>query len=212
MNYVGHAMAARWRRDEPGFVLGSMLPDFASMCGARLREAEPEPVAAGVAFHHRSDAVFHGSSAFTRLCASARAQLQADGVGRYVAMAAAHVGIELLLDGIWLDDPAVGAAYLRAIEHTDRLAPDALRWGRDEHGPRFERLCAHLRQAGSPEAYRDPDEVGRRVGRILARRPRLAPGPDDEPRLRRWARHTRPQVAAAAPGLRDELLGALDDR
>lgn len=202
-------MVARWQRDEPGFVLGAMLPDLASMCGARLQEAVPEPLAAGVTFHHRSDAAFHDTAAFTELCAEARASLEAAGTGRYVAMAAAHVGIELLLDGVWLDEPGVDEAYLRAIAHTEELGTAALRWRRAEHGDRFSRLCERLRAWGSPDGYRDPDEVGRRLARILARRPRLAPGPGDEARLIAWAHEARPAVAAAAPRLREELADRL---
>ena len=66
----------------------------------------------------------------------------------------------------------------------------------------------HLHEAGSPQAYRDPDEVGRRLVRILSRRPRLAPAPGDEDRLIRWARAIRPAVILAAPSLRAELAKA----
>jgi hypothetical protein len=35
MNFFGHAKVALWRGDAAGFVLGAMLPDFASMAGTR---------------------------------------------------------------------------------------------------------------------------------------------------------------------------------
>lgn len=209
MNYVGHAMAATWVEDDPGFVLGSMLPDLASMCGARLREAEPRALAEGVAFHHRTDALFHGLPAFVSTCAAAREELEADGVERGVAMAAAHVGIELLLDGVWLDEPAVDRAYLAAIAHTERVPDEALTWRRPEHASRFAGLCERLRAWGSPTGYRDPEEVGRRLVRILSRRPRLTPRPGDEARLIRWARRARPQLEDVAPTIRRGLQRGL---
>lgn len=209
MNFVGHVMAALWERDDPAFVLGSMLPDFARMCDARLQGAEHEAVAAGIACHHRTDAAFHGTETFLALCARARVELQEAGVGRATAIGAAHVGIELLLDGRWLDEPRVDAAYLDALHFAGRLPAGALRWAAPEHEARFGRLCEHLRAAGSPGGYRDPDEVGRRLHRILSRRPRLAPGPHDEPRLRQWARRARPIVLEASVGLRQELLRGL---
>ena len=46
MNFFGHALAASWRSREPGFALGSMLPDFASMCGMRLDGASDAVTAA----------------------------------------------------------------------------------------------------------------------------------------------------------------------
>ena len=35
MNYLGHAAVATWRTSDRAFVLGAMLPDFATMIGAR---------------------------------------------------------------------------------------------------------------------------------------------------------------------------------
>ena len=203
-------MAALWRRDDPGFVLGSMLPDLTTMAGVRLREAGPAAVAAGVEFHHRTDAAFHRTAGFVELCAEARDAMRASGVERGVAMAAAHVGIELLLDGVWLDDPRVDDAYLRAIAHTETLPSDALRWRQPEHGSRFWVLCERMRAWGSPVAYRDPEEVGRRLVRILSRRPRLTPGPEDEPRLCSWARVARARVREAAPEIQQQLRDGLE--
>lgn len=209
VNFVGHAMAALWERDDPGFVLGAMLPDFATMCGARLVDASDGAIAAGVGFHHRTDGAFHGAPTFLRLCTEARHGLREAGVRRATALAAAHVGVELLLDGHWLDDPRVDAAYLDAIEHAVEMPRSALRWQGDDGAARFEGLCARLRAIGSPRAYRDAAEVGRRVERILAARPRLAPGPGDGERLVAWAVGARAGIVAAGPRVRAELRRAL---
>jgi hypothetical protein len=210
MNFVGHAMAARWEHDDPRFVLGAMLPDLAPMCGARLLAVDDEVLAAGVACHHRADAAFHQAPAFSALCAEARAWLRAAGLARGPVLAAAHVGVELLLDGCWLDDPAVDRAYLDAIAHATRLPAGAIVWAHDEHARRFTLLGERLHAAGSPRAYRDPVEVGLRLARILARRPRLSPAPGDEEQLVRWAEAARPGVIQAAPTLQAELRAGLN--
>lgn len=209
MNFVGHAMAARWEHDDPRFVLGAMLPDLAQMCGATLAAVDDDVLAAGVACHHRADAAFHATEGFAALCAEARGRLRAAGLARGPTLAAAHVGVELLLDGCWLDEPAVDAAYLAAVAHATRLPAPAVAWAHEEHARWFSALCARLHAAGSPRAYRDPDEVGRRLTRILARRPRLRPAPGDEERLVQWARAAHPTVWAAAPALRTELRAEL---
>lgn len=202
-------MAARWEHDDPRFVLGAMLPDLVQMGGARLLAVDDEVLAAGVACHHRADAAFHQAPGFAALCAEARAWLRAAGLARGPVLAAAHVGVELLLDGCWLDDPAVDRAYLDAIDHATRLPARAIAWAHDEHARRFAALSERLRAAGSPRGYRDPREVGLRLARILARRPRLAPAPGDEEHLVRWAESARPAVAQAAPALQAELRAGL---
>ncbi len=202
-------MVARWERDEPAFVLGAMLPDFAQMCRARVGDISHDAIAAGVRCHHRADSIFHDTATFLALCSQARSDLRAAGVGRATALAAAHVGIELLLDGCWLDDPGVDAAYLAAIDHTVSLPPRTLAWSTDEHAERFAHLCRRLQEAGSPRAYGNPTVVGQRLERILAQRPRLAPSPSDGPRLVQWAHRVQPAVIAAAETLREEVREGL---
>lgn len=202
-------MAAGWEHEDPRFVLGAMLPDLAPMCGAKVAAVDDEVLAAGVACHHRVDAAFHETAGFAALCTEARGQLRAAGLARGPVLAAAHVGVELLLDGCWLDEPAVDAAYLAAVAQAIRLPARAVTWAHEEHARRFAGLCERLHAAGSPRAYRDPVEVGLRLARILARRPRLRPAPGDEERLVQWAEAARPAVRAAAPALRAELRAGL---
>lgn len=202
-------MAARWRGDDPRFTLGAMLPDFARMCGGRLVATHDDEISAGVSFHHRSDAIFHETPTFLALCASARTLLGRAGVRRACALAAAHVGVELLLDGVWLARPGVASAYLEAIAYTQRGPVTALQWRASEHAARFEHMCARLSDAGIPDGYRDPDEVGRRLHRILGARPRLAPGDGDDQRLIGWARAAQADVVEAASTLESELRAGL---
>lgn len=181
MNFVGHAHVALAVRDEPAFVLGAMLPDFASMCGARLVAPTHDGIAAGVALHHRTDEAFHACAEFVRLCAATSASLEARGIAWGAARAVAHVGIELLLDGLLLDDAATRDGYLRAVA---ALADPALSIEVSGRGAARwpavrERAIVH----GLPDAYRDPREVADRLIRILAPRPRLAVDPGQRPVL-----------------------------
>ena len=64
MNFFGHAAVASWRIGRGGLPLGAMLPDFASISGARSLSAKEAEVARGVALHHRTDEVFHAAPSF----------------------------------------------------------------------------------------------------------------------------------------------------
>src|SRR5687768_8762401 len=94
-----------------------MLPDLASMAGVRLDTTElPDDVAAGVRHHYAADAAFHGHESFIRLLRTVRTALADAGVARGPARAAAHVGVELALDG-WL---------LAEVAHAHDALSDAL--------------------------------------------------------------------------------------
>jgi hypothetical protein len=96
-----------------------MLPDFATMCGARLAEIDHPELRAGIALHHRTDRVFHASSHFLALCGDARRDLLARGLGRGHAQAVGHVGVELLLDGWLVEQPKARETYAAACAAED---------------------------------------------------------------------------------------------
>ncbi|MBC8068509.1 MAG: hypothetical protein IAG13_09260, partial [Deltaproteobacteria bacterium] len=116
MNFLGHAAAARWHSSDPRFVLGAMLPDFAHMAGIRGVRPRDDVTAAGVAFHHRTDAAWHGCASFHVLSHAGTERLQGDGVGRGPALALGHVAIELLLDGVLADDRELTDDYAAALQ------------------------------------------------------------------------------------------------
>src|SRR5690349_2172388 len=169
MNFFGHAAIARERDADPAHVFGAMLPDFASMARARLVSVEDARIAGAVALHHRTDELFHAHPVFVGMCARAVTDLEAAGVGRGGARAAAHVGIELLLDGVLLDDGVARTAYLGALR-TEALVT----WRDGDAAARFTELHGRLRAWGLPNGYRDPVFVAERIAGALARRPRLA--------------------------------------
>lgn len=197
MNFFGHALTAAWADPDPRFALGAMLPDFATMAGVRQPDPDDPAIGAGVAWHHRTDAAFHECADFSALIDRGRAALLASAVGRGPALAASHVGIELLLDGELCADARVVDHYRAALACRAALVP-AIR-----------AVVDRLAAAGAPHWYRDPDEVTRALLRILGRRPRLALAPADLGAVRRWLGEVQPQVRDAVPSLLAELSGRL---
>jgi hypothetical protein len=214
VNFFGHAAVARWRAASPAMTLGAMLPDFATMCGGAIAGAGdglPADVAAeiagGIALHHATDAAFHRLPAFVALCRGASRRMQERGVGRGPARGAAHVIVELLLDGELTRDADARASYVAALALPNR--DRAVAWREPAQALRYRALAARLAEHGVPVAYRDPDRVGARVARILSGYPRLAPQPAEIPAIVAEARVLAPRVADAAPALMDALAARL---
>jgi hypothetical protein len=145
------------------------------MCGARLGDATDPEIAAGIALHHATDHVFHALAPVEALMRELDAHLDRLGCTRGPRRAVAHVGIELLLDGMLVDEPAYRDVYLAALA----CDPARVTW-RDDDGPaRFTMLIERLRGYGVPDDLRDPAAITARLARILAPRPLLAPSPSD---------------------------------
>lgn len=195
MNFVGHAHVALTIRSDPTFVLGSMLPDFASMGRTRLERVDDRDVAEGVALHHRTDDAFHACPAFVRLCTETSVSLEQQGLPWGAARAAAHVGTELLLDGFLLDAPGTERAAHDAVRALEEPAVVASIRVHAAGAERWAELLARVRGRGLPDFYRDPVAVADRLIAILAPRPRLAIGEEHRETLRAAMRALRPQVA-----------------
>ncbi|MBX3268834.1 MAG: hypothetical protein KF729_01150 [Sandaracinaceae bacterium] len=204
MNFFGHAAVAAWTSDEPRWVLGAMLPDLVSMCRARIADVEDEAVRAGVALHHRTDDAFHGAPTFVALQRDGIDALEAAGVGRGAARAVAHVGPELLIDGLLLDDPAACAAYAGAVAFEGALG---LRFARG--GERFEALRREAATRGLPNDLRAPPAVAARLERVLARRPRLALVAADAAPVTRWLAGARVRLERDLGRLLEEVHARL---
>ncbi len=207
MNFVGHSVIAARTSDDPAFVLGAMLPDFASMVGARLGRHEHVALTAGIADHHRTDDAFHATKTFVALCRDEGEALEAAGLPWGAARAVAHVGTELVLDGLLLERPGVDRTYEDAIEAVEWLGP-ALRFENDGLS-RFLELHRRLARYGPPHGYRDPLFVRDRLVQILDRRPRLALGAGGAERLGAFMPGMARRVLDAAPDLLAELEEAL---
>ncbi len=218
MDFYGHAVVASWRALEPPFVLGAMLPDFASMIRARPPPADHAGIAQGIGFHHRTDAVFHDAPAFRELGAAALAWLEARGLRRGSARAVAHVGVEMLLDAAFVDEHAARAAYADALGAARHDALGRLIvWRDDGERARFASLRDALAERARsepaqgrkprPEGFRagpaSPEMIAWRLVRALGGRPRLALDGEGEAIVRQWAEHAAPRVLERAPALLD---------
>jgi len=200
MNFFAHATLAAARSPEPAYVLGAMLPDLAAMAGDRLAGVDDGELAAGVAFHHESDAAFHATPEFVARCTHGRRALERAGVGRGAARAVAHVGTELLLDGWIAHAQGISPHYRRALALGPELG-GRLCWRRGEGAGHWPRLCRRLLASPVPASYDDPAFVCARLVRILSRRPRLALAPSEEPAVRRWLREARAELRTSGAAL-----------
>jgi hypothetical protein len=211
MNFFAHALIAARRREEPAWILGSMVPDLASMAGLRLHTVNNpgrlgQLLSEGVDFHHRSDDAFHGAPIFVELMDTAHAELESRGLGGGAAMAIGHVGVELLLDGCLVTRHGVPASYREAMALAGEAGED-LNWreATAEHSQRWRAMCTRLSNAPVPEGYTDPRFVADRLVQILSRRPMLAVEPGKEYLVLEWARRWVPKVAARQQALLDQV-------
>jgi hypothetical protein len=211
VNYFGHAAVASWQAAGEalaGVALGAMLPDFGVMCGARVASGGTADIDRGIALHHATDAVFHLAPAVSALFRDAEARLEARGVRRGPKRAAAHVGVELVLDGVLLDEAAHRDAYTAAIAH----GPAPLVWREDGDADRFAALLARLRAYGLPEDLRRPRAAAERIFRMLAGRTLLAPDAGERQAIADVLEDLAPRIAVAAPTVIRQVAAGLAQR
>lgn len=207
VNFFGHSYVATWSPDSsPAYVLGAMLPDFASLSGARSLAAGDAEVARGVALHHRTDDAFHGAPTFVAQMIDARERFTHAGLPNGASRAAAHIGIELLLDGTLVDDPRASSAFLEAMEG---LREEQVVFGGPADASRFWEFHRLVRGYGVPYGYTDPTFVAARIAGALAHRPRLALGSTPLADVARVLAALAPLVRASADTLLGEVRAGL---
>ena len=197
VNFFGHAVVASWQSPAPGVVLGAMLPDFATMIRARLDEPTDADVAAGIDHHHATDARFHGLPVVLGLMRELGERLERLGCARGPRRAVAHIGVELLLDGVLVGDASNRAVYAGALAHE----ASGVRWRDDEGDARFAGLLARLRAYGAPADLERTHAITQRLQRMLAHRPLLAPSASDLAAIDRGLADFKVRVEAAADGV-----------
>ncbi len=211
MNFFGHAAIAGRFESHPAFVLGAMLPDFCSMLGL----APPAPgggqLGAGIRFHHVTDHAFHELPVFRGLCREATAWLDERRVRRGTARAAAHVGVELMLDAELAENAESRAHYLAALRAGHE--PPLLEGAPLEAAAREQlgRLAGTLAARGVAKRPEDAVVV-ERLERALARRPRLLLVPEDLPAVSSWVELFRERVVACSATLVNELTRDIERR
>ncbi|HYO96255.1 MAG TPA: hypothetical protein VER33_17170 [Polyangiaceae bacterium] len=208
MNFFGHAAVARAYEAAPDFVLGAMLPDFAGMLRVRAPGLAGAGIARGVALHHATDAAFHTLPAFLTLMARAQRSLGEAGVRRGPARAVAHVGVELLLDEVLVEEAANRTAFLQALRHAN-AARDAILWSTPTDAFRFAELVDVLIARGLSASRATPEGLTRRVCGALTHRPRLALLDQEPAAVLDWVVAARPDVVGWAPVIMTELESRL---
>jgi len=209
MNFFGHAVLADWKCPDSGFVLGAMLPDFAAMLRVRAPLGLSPRIARGIDFHHATDHVFHELEDFRALVRHGVEWLTGQRVRRGSARAAAHVGVELLLDAEWASEARPRQAYAAALGHGARAASPLLEWSGTGDAARFEGLRSLLLEREPAAQWSDARQISQRLGRALSGRPRLELQPGEELVIAEWVEQTRAAVARCAPALRAALRAEL---
>lgn len=211
MNFFGHAWVAGWFSEQPSFILGAMLPDFASALRVAAPTSRNPELDGGIRLHHQTDRVFHGSAAFSELEGSARVALSEAGLPKGARRALAHVGVELLIDEQLSSRAPAWRGYDLALRFGSSTACRAeLAWSTAHLSDHFASFCQRLALSSRPASSA---RLAARLVAALAGRPRLALQPDDEARVEPWLERCRPHVVALMPGLLAELtreLGAPD--
>jgi len=206
VNFFGHAAVASWSTTTPGAVLGAMLPDLATMSGGRIQSTDDAEVAAGIAFHHKTDAAFHQLPVVLGLMRELDGALSERRCARGPRRAVAHIGVELLLDGVLTAEPPYRTAYLDALAHEPALV-----WRDADEAARFALVLDRLRTRGVPEDLKRPDAITTRLSRILAHRPLLAPSPDDLRAIEGALVAFQPRLDVAAGTVMRAMRAALDE-
>ncbi len=214
MNFFGHAALAASHFSErkaphgqhlPTLCLGAMLPDFIGMLRLGRPTLHDASLAAGVAFHHGTDEVFHELPGFQRLSRQAFSWLLERDLPRGPARAVAHMGIEMLLDEVMADDAAARDAYRRALEVP---VAQLLAFANPVDAERLAELQGALLLRATSYVQPPAALVAERIRRSLAGRPRLATDDAGQALLGSWVTATRPSVSAEAP----EVLAMLRAR
>jgi hypothetical protein len=204
VNYFGHAAVASWREGKGGLPLGAMLPDFTTMCGARVTGTSDEEVAAGIELHHATDRAFHQAPVVTGLMRELDARLERGGCARGPRRAVAHIGTELLLDGVLIENAEYRDAYVLGLEYE---AP--LLWRDPGDADRYGVFIARMRDYGIPDDLKRPEAIATRLVRTLSRRPLLAPSPSDMAVVAIALIEHKPRVEVAADSVLRMLRAAL---
>ena len=198
VNFVAHMLVAQRVAEAPStaLLLGAAAPDLARMARVPVATTGSAAHLAGVATHHRTDAVFHELAWFRTHNRRLVGDLAERGVRRGPARGAAHVLIELLLDGALLADAEHAETFARPWQAMSRPDADALAVADATHHEQWIDFLGQLTSRLDPAAYGDPTYAADRTANTLARRPRLAMTEDEAATLRHVAAELRPQIAA----------------
>lgn len=210
MNFYGHAWVAGWFSEREPFVLGAMLPDFASVLGLAPPASRHAELSAGIELHHQTDRAFHQTAVFQGLEQRARTALAGAGVSKGARRALAHVGVELLIDAELVRRAPGWSGFARALRYGSSSGCGAqLEWrprAPDDASEQLARLCSRL---AAVEPQSDVTRLAARLVAVLSGRARLALRAEEIPHVQAWLAECAPEVGTSLEQLLDELRSGL---
>ncbi len=204
VNFFGHAAVASWRVGRGGLPLGAMLPDFSTMCGARIASTPDSEVADGIALHHATDKAFHGLPSVIGLMRELDQRLERGRCARGPRRAAAHIGVELLIDGVLVDNEEYRDSFILGLEYETQIE-----WRHEGDDLRYAELITRMRAHGVPLDLKRPESITHRLARMLGHRPLLAPSQSDLSTITISLLEHKPRVEMAVDGVLRQLRAAL---
>ena len=211
MNFVGHIATGlrATSADAPGaFIIGTALPDFASMAKLRLTERHGA-LAEGIAVHHSTDRAFHSHEWFLDVVSTLRESLRCDGLPDGASRACAHVAPELLLDGVLIDEPVVARGVDRVYEALANPAADVVALVAPPTRQRWRSHLINVTARLDPYGYRDTQVVAERLHAIASRRPRLSFDADSVKVVAARLQQLQPDVQASAQTVLGDVSSAV---
>jgi hypothetical protein len=193
------------------FLVGTALPDFASMGRVRLGAAAGA-LGDGIALHHATDHAFHAEDWFVELERELRAALADDGLPDGAARACAHVGPELLLDGALADDAGTAGGVTTVWERIAAPDDDMVGLVPPSHRQFWRTHLTNVAARLDPFTYGDAGVVAQRLHGISSRRPRLAFPDELVGAVAARMRDVQPRVVASAPDVLDRVSSAVRRR
>jgi hypothetical protein len=174
MNYFGHVALASGFSSSPEFLLGSMLPDLASIIGKPIPQCLSEAIRQGVRFHLLTDDEFHQAVPFRVHVESSRRALELLGLRKPQARAVSHVGVELILDAALSSVTLHGLAFRTALRvAAPRGVADRLQWTSVSGPDQFEALRLRLIERSTCRDFFAKERLVDRLVFALSHRPRL---------------------------------------
>lgn len=210
MNFFGHAWVAGWFSQREPFVLGAMLPDFASVLGVAPPTSRDPELSAGIELHHQTDHAFHETVVFQGLEQRARAALAGVGVRKGARRALAHVGVEFLIDAELVRRAPGWRGFGLALRYgSSGHCGAALTWRPRAPGDTSQRLIRLCSRLASIELPSDPPRIAARLVAALSARPRLQLQAQEVPLVEAWLAECAPEVQESLGQLLAELAHEL---
>jgi hypothetical protein len=175
------------------------------MCGSRVAGTPDAEVADGIALHHATDKAFHNLPVVVGLMRELDQRLERGGCARGPRRAAAHIGVELLIDGVLIDNEEYCDSYILGLEYE---AP--IEWRHEGDDLRYGALIARMRGYGIPKDLKRPESITHRLSRMLGHRPLLAPSPADLSTITISLLEHKPRVEVAVDTVMRQLRVALN--